>query len=194
MYVAQENTRHFIEQYFYDIAEPQFYTLPDRGAISQDGYHSIACWDLPGVRLTRLQSGSGESKYMRFQGLGQKIGMLELALIGVHPHEQYPDLVIASGYRQHEFVIVPSEVRHQARKRRSIIVPKGADKPALPSAANAWLSVGLDKYNPGIYQTLGSTVNVAKAMPSTVEACLSVAQFLVAEERGLKGFLNNPEA
>lgn len=187
-----EHVGKVVTMYFDDIANPRFSSPPDRGGITTDGKSSVSYYDLPhGVRLAKIKTGGIETRYMRFGGLAASIGQAELSRLGVLSNEQYPDLVIAhepasGGY----FTIVPNELRHHVKRLRRIQRPMGNDRPPLLGKSEPWVRIEASMYSEGIYEKSAEgpgMVDIVNELPATAQACLSVAQFLVAQELALTG-------
>ncbi len=190
---ALERPASIILDYYYDVADEVFTSLPDSGRISTDGKTTLARHYLPGVVLTTIATGETRSRYLRFKGLARQIGRAELAKLGVHPHEPYEDLVIAcSGHASDPVWIVPSEVRHHVRKLGHVQSTFGGGLPIRYGQADPWVVLWPSKFGDEIYTvTDGHIVDMRGQLPQTIEACMSVAGLLAVRDPAIADLLDD---
>lgn len=191
-----EHPGAIVARYYHDVASARFTDFPDRAAITKDDRSTISYHDLDGVRLATIKSGSLQTQYMRFFGLAGSITQHELSRIGVRPYEAYPDLVVACDSPTNEFTVVPTELRHHMRRLQKRLVPLGATRPPHIHPIDTWPQLKPGKYTSGIYSahTRGEgLLDIRPEMPELTDACMSIAQLLVAQEAGIKELFIAPD-
>lgn len=184
-----------LQQYCQNKIDPIANDIPDRGKAFEKTQRTMRFFDLEGARFSVIKTRGIEDRYIRFKGLGQMIGRTELGAIGVQPHETYPDLVVA--YPRHETAlpIVPNEARHHVRRLRTVETPAMSSKlrPPLHGQPEPWVKVQIGTYSDhkiwGVDRLSGRHVDMTEYLPQTVEACMSVAQLMVADEATLARLL-----